>query len=73
MPKKRIWLVELVLVGSIGLVLLVAPFGRVRAQEGVNLLRNGDFEAGAGEAWPFQDGIPEVQVAPGWRAFRGAR
>ncbi len=43
----------------------------VVAQEpGVNLLRNGDFEEGGpGQAWPFQDGIPEVQVAPGWRAF----
>jgi len=40
------------------------------AQEtGPNLLTNGDFEQGAGEAWPFQDGIPEVQVAPGWRAY----
>lgn len=38
-------------------------------QPGVNLLTNGDFEAGAGQAWPFQDGIPEVQIAPGWRAF----
>ncbi len=43
---------------------------RVAAQQpGVNLLTNGDFEAGAGQAWPFQDGIPEVQIAPGWRAF----
>jgi len=40
------------------------------SQEGPNLLRNGDFEEGGpGQAWPFQDGIPEVQVAPGWRAF----
>ncbi len=42
----------------------------VYSQEGPNLLRNGDFEEGGpGQAWPFQDGIPEVQVAPGWRAF----
>ncbi len=43
----------------------------LRAQApGTNLLRNGDFEEGGpGQAWPFQDGIPEVQVAPGWRAF----
>ena len=44
----------------------VAP---AQAQAGGNLLVNGDFEMGAGEAWPFQDGIPEVQIAPGWRAF----
>lgn len=36
---------------------------------GQNLLVNGDFETGGGGAWPFQDGIAEVQVAPGWRAF----
>ncbi len=42
----------------------------VAQEPGVNLLRNGDFEEGGpGQAWPFQDGIPEVQVAPGWRAF----
>ncbi|MBN1923125.1 MAG: LysM peptidoglycan-binding domain-containing protein [Anaerolineae bacterium] len=44
----------------------VAP---AQAQAGGNLLVNGDFEMGAGEAWPFQDGIPEVQIAPGWRAY----
>ncbi len=53
---------------------LLAPSLAVQealAQEpGTNLLRNGDFEEGGiGQAWPFQDGIPEVQVAPGWRAF----
>ncbi|MEA3309698.1 MAG: LysM peptidoglycan-binding domain-containing protein [Chloroflexota bacterium] len=44
--------------------------GQTTAQEtGPNLLTNGDFEQGGGGAWPFQDNIPEVQVAPGWRAF----
>lgn len=32
-----------------------------------NLLVDGDFEAPP--TWPFQDGIGEVQVAPGWRAY----
>ena len=32
-----------------------------------NLLVDGDFEAPA--PWPWQDGIGEVQVAPGWRAW----
>jgi LysM repeat protein len=31
-------------------------------------LTNGDFEGG-GATWPFQDGIGEVQVPPGWRAY----
>jgi len=36
--------------------------------EGPNLLQDGDFEGG-GPAWPQQDGIGEVQAAPGWRAY----
>jgi LysM repeat protein len=41
-------------------------------QEGANnLLVNGDFETWdwSNPGFPFQDGIPEVQVAQGWRAF----
>jgi LysM repeat protein len=34
---------------------------------GGNLLVDGDFEAPP--VWPMQDGIGEVQVAPGWRAW----
>ncbi|MBN1249747.1 MAG: LysM peptidoglycan-binding domain-containing protein [Anaerolineae bacterium] len=47
------------------------PQNRVAAQLGpTNLLINGDFEAWDPNAsWPFQDGIPEVQVCPGWHAF----
>jgi len=44
----------------------------VSAQEGgTNLLVNGDFEWWDWDirSWPFQDGTPEVQVCPGWRAF----
>ena len=72
--KSYLWLlliVTLAIEGGTG-----NPVSRVAVQEaaaqetGVNLLRNGDFEEGGpGQAWPFQDGIPEVQVAPGWRAF----
>jgi LysM repeat protein len=36
--------------------------------EGSNLLQDGDFEGG-GPVWPLQNGIGEVQVAPGWRAY----
>jgi len=32
-----------------------------------NLLVDGDFEAPA--PWPWQDGVGEVQVGPGWRAW----
>ncbi len=64
---KRSWLVGLTLVSLLGLAGMVWNHP-VRAQE-QNLLVNGDFEWGCGEAWPFQDGIPEVQVAPGWRGF----
>ncbi|MGC9398852.1 MAG: LysM peptidoglycan-binding domain-containing protein [Anaerolineae bacterium] len=58
---------------ALALLLWGALFGATRLTRaqatGPNLLTNGDFEQGFGEAWPFQDGIPEVQVAPGWRAF----
>jgi len=59
----------------IGLICLAVVFlislpKTTYSQGGTNLLRNGTFEEGeAGQAWPFQDGIPEVQIAPGWRAF----
>jgi LysM repeat protein len=44
----------------------------VAAQQGpTNLLVNGDFEWWDWNvnSWPLQDGISEVQVCPGWRAF----
>ncbi len=59
----------------IGLICLAVVFlislpKTTYSQGGTNLLRNGTFEEGeAGQAWPFQDGIQEVQIAPGWRAF----
>lgn len=70
MVTRRIAFTVLVSVSVLGLVAGLPSLERAKAQQPeVNLLVNGDFEAGAGEAWPFQDGIPEVQVAPGWRAF----
>lgn len=70
MLKGRITFAALVGASVLGIILGLPSVERANAQEpGVNLLVNGDFEAGAGGAWPFQDGIPEVQVAPGWRAF----
>ena len=48
---------------------LAGPANLPPAQgEGPNLLQDGDFEGG-GAAWPLQNGIGEVQVAPGWRAY----
>jgi LysM repeat protein len=35
--------------------------------QGLNLLVDGDFESPS--PWPMQNGIGEVQVAPGWRAW----
>ena len=74
--QRTKWLSFLVLVMTLaalagGLFSGPATVQEAAAQEpGTNLLRNGDFEEGGiGQAWPFQDGIPEVQVAPGWRAF----
>lgn len=70
MPRRRKFLIIVALVASLAISLRTLPPQAAQAQEpGVNLLRNGDFEEGAGGAWPFQDGIPEVQVAPGWHAF----
>ncbi|HEY89166.1 MAG TPA: LysM peptidoglycan-binding domain-containing protein [Thermoflexia bacterium] len=59
-----------VLIGAILFGWMVLFPGQTAAQEtGPNLLTNGDFEQGGGGAWPFQDNIMEVQVAPGWHAF----
>ncbi len=59
-------LIMTVLLGTWG---AIASPAAAQQGGGGNLLYDGDFEMGAGAAWPFQDGIPEVQVAPGWRAF----
>jgi len=58
--------INLVLIGQIFFVPVVHA-----QQSGTNLLVNGGFEwwNPSTNYWPFQDGIPEVQVCPGWRAF----
>ncbi len=45
----------------------VSPLSSRAQSPGPNLLADGNFEAPA--PWPLQDGIGEVQVAPGWRAW----
>jgi len=62
--------VQLVLIMT-ALCLLSPAAGQVVAQQAPpNLLVNGDFEAwDPNSSWPFQNGIPEVQVCPGWRAY----
>ncbi len=68
--SRRLTMISLLLLVGILLTPLLGVTPLTLAQEtGPNLLTNGDFEQGSGEAWPFQDGISEVQVAPGWRAF----
>lgn len=64
--KEYHWVVVLSL-----LAMVLSSAAPVHAQTiGDNLLVNGDFEDGdLLSGWPFQDNIPEVQVAPGWRAF----
>ncbi len=70
MAYRRILRTIAALLISLVISLRTLPPQAAQAQEpGVNLLRNGDFEESAGGAWPFQGGIPEVQIAPGWSAF----
>jgi LysM repeat protein len=64
--KRAIW----IFLGLLCLVVLPAlVLASPPAQEQVssNLLVDGDFEAPP--PWPQQNGIGEVQVAPGWRAY----
>ena len=66
--KHRIAFVVVVCVVMMALPLL--PLSPAHAEEvgpNPNLLVGGDFEAPA--PWPWQDGVGEVQVAPGWRGW----
>ncbi|MBN1260112.1 MAG: LysM peptidoglycan-binding domain-containing protein [Anaerolineae bacterium] len=65
---RFIGMMMLALLSALWLCLSPIPQATV-AQTGANLLVNGDFEQSTGGAWPFQDGIAEVQVGPGWRAY----
>ncbi len=66
--KRNVWN-WLILFSLLMMLMAVRSPQPAQAQTpGVNLLRNGDFEEGD-ITWPMQDGIPEVQIAPGWRGF----
>lgn len=58
-------IVALLVVGLLPTWALAAP--AYQEQVSPNLLVDGDFEAPA--PWPMQNGIGEVQVAPGWTAW----
>lgn len=63
---QRVLLVVCVIASGLAFV------SNVNAQQGgTNLLVNGDFEYfdWGIASWPLQDGIAEVQVCPGWRAY----
>jgi LysM repeat protein len=65
---KSLRITAFILVCVLAAVVLFAAPGGAHAQTGeVNLLVDGGFEAPP--TWPQQDGIGEVQVAPGWRAW----
>ncbi len=64
------WTKTIIILLVVGMLMAVQaiPLGPVLAQgAGPNLLTDGDFEAPP--VWPMQDGIGEIQVAPGWRAW----
>jgi hypothetical protein len=64
---------SVVLIYLIGAALggMGAPVGAQQPTNPTNLLTNGDFEAWDWNvnSWPLQDGISEIQVCPGWRAY----
>ncbi len=61
----RMTLVALICAALVALT-LAAPFASHAQTPGQNLLTDGDFEA---PAWRAQDGIGELVIAPGWRAW----
>jgi LysM repeat protein len=61
MRRRVVWISLLVICACL------APLALAQEQVSRNLLQDGDFEAPP--TWPMQDGIGEVQVAPGWRAY----
>jgi hypothetical protein len=64
--KRALW-IFLALLCLVLLPALVLASPPAQEQVSGNLLVDGDFEAPP--PWPQQDGIGEVQVAPGWRAY----
>ena len=67
MSTRRTVLVLLAALGLIALPVWVMASQPAQEQVSDNLLVDGDFEAPP--TWPQQDGVGEVQVAPGWRAY----
>ncbi len=65
---KRVVLICLIFAAVGG---MRAPVGAQQPSNPTNLLTNGGFESWDWNinSWPLQDGIPEVQVCPGWRAY----
>ena len=71
--KSKAALVVVLCVVMAALPFMTPSLAYAEAPGPTNLLVGGDFEAPA--PWPWQDGIGEVQVGPGWRALvpgRGA-
>lgn len=64
---RWVWLIVLATLGLAALPVWVIASPPAQEQVSDNLLVNGDFEAPS--PWPPQDGINEIQVAPGWRAY----
>jgi hypothetical protein len=64
--KRALW-IFLALLCLVLLPALVLASPPAQEQVSGSLLVDGDFEAPP--TWPQQDGIGEVQVAPGWRAY----
>jgi len=65
--KQAVRIIPIVACVLAAVVLFGAPRTTQAQTGGQNLLVDGGFEAPP--TWPQQDGIGEVQVAPGWRAW----
>jgi hypothetical protein len=65
--KQALRITAIVTCALAAVVLFAGPRTAQAQTGGQNLLVDGDFEAPP--TWPQQDGIGEVQVAPGWRAW----
>jgi len=63
--RRVLYLLALPCLAALPMFVLASP--PAQEQLSGNLLVDGDFEALP--TWPKQDGIDEVQVAPGWRAY----
>jgi LysM repeat protein len=64
--KLKVALLVTICAAIVALPFVVPPSSRAQVS-GLNLLTDGNFEAPT--PWSAQDGISEVQAAPGWRAW----